>query len=93
MATTRETTICNKLGLHVRAATQLVQMATDFDLELKIEVAGQEGDLKSIMEVLMLAVTNGTDVTLHAEGDTESEEEDALNQLTSLIQNKFNEKE
>ncbi len=93
MATSKDTTICNKLGLHVRAATQLVQMATDFDLELKIEVAGQEGDLKSIMEVLMLAVTNGTDVTLHADGDSVAEETDALNQLIGLIQNKFNEKE
>ena len=58
-----------------------------------MECAGQSGDIKSIMEVLMLAVTLGSEVTLTADGDSPAEEEEALDQIIGLIENRFNEKE
>ena len=89
----RQVTICNKLGLHVRAATLFVQMANSFDVELTIAHQEQTADAKSIMEVLMLAATLGSEVVLTAEGDSPEEEAEALDSLVGLIENKFNEGE
>ena len=66
--------ICNKLWLHVRAATLFVQSANEYDSEITISANDQSADAKSIMEVLMLAATNGTDVVLRADGDPSEEE-------------------
>lgn len=88
-----EVTIINKLGLHVRAATQLVQMASEFEGEVTIGCNGQSADAQSIMEVLMLAATINTDVTLQASGESEEEEQEIIERLTTLINNRFNEKE
>jgi len=85
--------ICNKLGLHVRAATLLVQLAGSFDAEVTLTLGDQAADAKSIMEVLMLAATQGSDVTLEVKGETLEEETKILAALTSLIANRFNEAE
>ncbi len=85
--------IINKLGLHVRAATKLVQTATLFDLDLSITCNGQTADAKSIMEVFMLAAVVGSTVTLTASGDDEAEEKKAITTLTELFLNRFDEKE
>ncbi len=89
----RKVQICNKLGLHVRAATLLVQAASDLDPEITLHFDGQSADAKSIMEVLMLAATNGSDVKVTAEGESEGEEGEALQQICALIENRFNEPE
>ena len=88
----RDLVISNKLGLHVRAATLLINTASEFEVEIRLHCNGQEADAKSIMEVLMLAGTMGTPITLTCEGD-EEEELQAMDSLEELINNKFNEKE
>lgn len=85
--------IINKLGLHVRSATQLVKIASTFDADISLVCNGQTADAKSIMEVLMLAATVNTEVELKAEGSSTEEEEEAINQLKTLIENRFNENE
>jgi len=85
--------IINKLGLHVRAATQFVKIASSFDAEISVFCNGQTADAKSIMEVLMLAATINTEIELKAEGNNQDEEEDAINQLKTLIDNRFYENE
>ncbi|PCI29689.1 MAG: phosphocarrier protein HPr [SAR324 cluster bacterium] len=89
----KELTIINKLGLHVRAASQLVKMASDFDGEVTIACNGQSADAQSIMEVLMLAATIDTEVVLSASGDSEEEEQEIIDSLSVLINNRFNEQE
>ncbi|MCP4295618.1 MAG: HPr family phosphocarrier protein [Proteobacteria bacterium] len=89
----KDLTIINKLGLHVRAASQLVKLASEFDGEVTISCNGQTADAQSIMEVLMLAATFDTAIRLEASGDSCEEEEDIVQRLTTLIGDKFNEKE
>lgn len=89
----RETTICNKLGLHMRAASKLVQLASGFDLEISASCNGQDADAKSLLDVLQLAGTQGTRITLKAEGDSPEEEREALQKICQLIENRFDEPE
>ncbi len=88
-----ELTITNKLGLHVRAASKLVKLASEFDGDITISCNDQTADAQSIMEVLMLAATMGTAIRLEASGENGDEEEDIIEKLTTLINDKFNEKE
>lgn len=89
----RQLTICNKLGLHMRAASKLVQLAEGCECEITLDYQGQRADAKSLLEVLQLAGTFGTEITLIAEGDSEEEEAETLDQLVQLFENKFGEPE
>ena len=82
--------IVNKLGLHARAAAKLVQLSNQFDARISLEKEGESADAKSIMEVLMLAGTQDTELTITAEG---SDEEVALVEIERLIADKFEEEE
>ncbi|SEA01534.1 HPr family phosphocarrier protein [Marinobacterium iners] len=83
-------TIINKLGLHARAAAKLVTLANQFNANIRINKDGREVDGKSIMSVMMLAASKGTEIALVAEGDDAPE---ALNAITALINNRFDEPE
>ncbi len=83
-------TIVNKLGLHARAAAKFVTLASSFSSEVKLGRNGQEVNGKSIMGVMMLAASKGTDIRLIAEGNDEHE---AIEKLTELIKNRFGESE
>lgn len=89
----KEVTIINKLGLHVRAATKLVQLASEFDLNINIHCNGQVADAKSIMEVLMLAAIVGSNITIQADGDSSEEETEALDKIVELFNDRFGEEE
>jgi phosphocarrier protein HPr len=80
--------IQNELGLHARAATKLVQLASKYPCELTITKDGHEVNGKSIMGVLMLVASKGTTVTLRARGDKAQESVDAI---AALIDDKFGE--
>ena len=80
--------IQNELGLHARAATKLVQLATKFPCEITLTKDGHEVNGKSIMGVLMLVASKGTWVTLKAKGDRAQEAVDAI---AALIDDKFGE--
>ncbi|WP_250657299.1 HPr family phosphocarrier protein [Alkalimarinus coralli] len=82
--------IINKLGLHARAAAKLVSTATRFSSSIKIARNGKEVDGKSIMSVMMLAASCGTEVDLIVEG---SDENDAIEALKALIADRFGEGE
>jgi phosphocarrier protein len=83
-------TIINKLGLHARAAAKLVTLANQFDADIRINKDGREVDGKSIMSVMMLAATKGTEIGLSAEGDDAAQ---ALEAICALINNRFDEPE
>ena len=80
--------IQNELGLHARAATKLVQLATKYPCEITVSKDGHEVNGKSIMGVLMLVASKGTWVVLKAKGDKAQE---AIDALSKLIDDKFGE--
>ena len=83
-------TIINKLGLHARAATRLVNLAAAFECELWISNGEKTINGKSIMGVLTLAASKGTKLTIEAEGKDENE---AIEDITELIISRFGEEE
>ena len=83
-------TIINKLGLHARAAAKLVSTASAYSSKIKVAYDGKEVDGKSIMSVMMLAVSKGCELSLKVEGDDESA---ALQAIIELINNRFDEEE
>ncbi len=83
-------TIVNKLGLHARAASRLVNTASGFAAEIRIVKGARAVNAKSIMGVLTLAASRGTDLTIEAEG---ADEQQALDAVTQLIAGRFGEDE
>ena len=61
--------IVNRLGMHARAATKLVQTASRFRSDVQIEKDGHVANAKSVMGVLLLCCHRGTKVTVRAQGD------------------------
>lgn len=87
---TRELQIINKLGLHARAAAKLVKLSSSFASDIDIEKEGQRVNSKSIMGVMMLAASCGSDVILRAEG---ADEVESINAIVDLINRRFDEDE
>jgi phosphocarrier protein HPr len=86
----RRVVITNRLGLHARAAALLVRTASAFQSALRLERADgtASADAKSILSVLMLAASRGTELLVTAEGADEAE---ALSTLSALFANGFGE--
>jgi phosphocarrier protein len=82
--------IVNKLGLHARAAAKFVNTASGFAADIQIERQTQRVNGKSIMGVMMLAASQGSEITLHIDGEDENA---ALAALTGLINDRFGEPE
>ncbi|HEX3557877.1 MAG TPA: HPr family phosphocarrier protein [Pyrinomonadaceae bacterium] len=84
--------IVNRLGLHARAAAKLVRAANVYRSALRLERADRSSsaDAKSILSVLMLAASRGTELVVTADGD---DERDALDALCRLISGGFGEGE
>ncbi len=80
--------IINALGLHARAAAQLVKIANRFPCEVEVECEGQAVNGKSIMGVLMLAAAQGMQVKVRCKGTQAPE---CLEEIRVLIGNRFGE--
>lgn len=95
--TTRRLTICNKKGLHARAAAKLVKAAVAYpDTHIKVvrlprpneNSAPASAGATSILGLLMLAAEMGVDIELHAEG---ASADAAIEQISALVARKFDE--
>jgi phosphocarrier protein HPr len=86
----RELTVVNRLGLHARAAAKLVGTASRFTSDIQLERNGQRVNGKSIMGVMMLAASQGSEIALLIDG---ADEDAALAALESLITDRFGESE
>jgi len=86
----RQATIVNKLGLHARAATRLVNCASAFESEVWISKGERRINGKSIMGVLTLAAGKGTLLMIETDGP---DEESAITSLIGLIADRFGEDE
>ena len=82
--------IINKLGLHARASSKLTELACSFSSEIFLIKDNSKVNAKSIMEVLMLAASNNTVITLEADGDDEKK---AIKDIENLFNNYFGEGE
>ncbi len=65
----RRITVVNKLGLHARAAAKLVKLAGGYQSAIRLTRAETAVDAKSIMGVMMLAATQGSELTLMVQGE------------------------
>ena len=81
--------VVNSLGLHARAAAQLVQTANRYRCEVLVEREGQSVNGKSIMGVLMLAAAKGAEILVSCEGE---DAEEAMASLARLIEAGFGER-
>ena len=83
-----EVIIRNKLGLHARPAMAFVDLASKFTSAIRVVKNDQVVDGKSIMQMLLLAATSGTKLTIEADGPDAAE---ALAGLAALVKNRFEE--
>jgi phosphocarrier protein HPr len=84
----REFDVLNRLGLHARAAAQMVRLANGFASEIYVVKDGTEVNGKSIMGVLMLAAPKDTKILIRAIGP---DAEEAVAAIGELIARKFGE--
>jgi len=82
--------IVNKLGLHARAATQLVKVAQTFSAKCTICNGEKQADASSVLGLMMLESHQGQDIQVICEGN---DAKDALEAIEALITGKFNEGE
>jgi phosphocarrier protein len=80
----------NRLGLHARAAAKLVHTAAGFQSKVTLARDGDEVDGKSILGLLLLAASQGSELLVRVEG---ADEKDAFAALQELVDRKFDEKE
>ena len=88
LSSEREFDILNRLGLHARAAAQLVRLANGFASEIRFGKDGMEVNGKSIMGVLMLAAPKDAKILVRASGP---DAEEAVAAIGELIAGKFGE--
>jgi phosphocarrier protein HPr len=86
----KELLIENKLGLHARAAAQIVKTASTYSSKITLMKDGLEVDGKSIMGIMMLAAGKGSTVLVMVRGE---DEENAVAGLEKLFKEKFGEKD
>lgn len=87
----RDTKVFNTLGLHARPAMQFVDLANQFASNIMVYKGGEEpaeADGKSVMQMIILAATEGTPLRIVADGP---DADQAVTQLVELIESKFGE--
>jgi phosphocarrier protein len=87
-ALSREMLIINKRGLHARASAKFVQMVEKFEAEVWVTRGGETVGGTSIMGLMMLSAAPGTTILVSAKGP---EAQAALDAITALVADKFNE--
>ncbi len=86
----QDITIINKLGLHARAASKLVNLASQYSSSVHLDNRGNKVNAKSIMGVMMLAAGQGTEMILEVDGEDEN---NCCQAIVALISNRFDEEE
>jgi len=86
---TTTVTVSNKLGMHARPAMLLAEVAGKFSSSITVSHDAHDPvDAKSIMQLMLLAATKGTNLHITADGDDANK---AVQELESLINAGFNE--
>lgn len=87
---TKTTTICNPTGLHARPATTFVTEAKKYKSEIRVQKVGADktANAKTVVMLMCLGLSKGTEIQLTAEGE---DEQKAVDALVSLIESGFGE--
>lgn len=86
----REVVICNRRGLHARAAAKFVKTVERFEADVTVINNGVSVSGRSIMGLMMLAAADGTTIEVSATGNQAA---DALDAIEQLVGNRFEESE
>ena len=86
--TEKKLKVINKLGLHARPASLIVQSAMNFQATITIIKDEYTIDAKSIMGLMMLAAANGTELLFKVDG---VDEQEALNKMEEIFNSGFGE--
>jgi phosphocarrier protein len=86
----RRLKICNRRGLHARAAAKFVTMAERFGASVDVVKDGQDVSARSIMGLMMLGAGQGSEIELRADGWDAKE---ALDALAALVEAGFDERD
>jgi len=81
-------TVRNSLGLHLRTAGMFAQTSNRFASNIYVQKGLMKVNAKSIMGIMMLAAGEGTELTITTDGSDEGE---AIEELSALIESGFNE--
>jgi len=84
----RSAVIRNQRGLHARAAARFAKLSGEFKAEIKVSRSGQTVSGVSIMGLMMLAASPGSEIELAATGEEAAK---AMEALCHLIDDKFEE--
>jgi len=82
--------ITNKVGLHARPASLLVQTAAQFQSKIRVQFGDKTANAKSMLGVMKLGASQGDTILVRAEGE---DAEQAIAALTDLARHNFNEEE
>ena len=82
----KEVTVLNQVGLHARPATFFIQKANEFKSSIWVVKDERKVNAKSLLGVLSLGITKGTDISLVAYG---ADEEEAVSELIKLVTSNF----
>ena len=80
--------VTNRAGLHARTAARLVSTTATFDSSIEVGNGEKMVDAKSILSIMLLAASQGSELTLHIDGP---DEEEALKAIRELVDNRFGE--
>lgn len=86
--TSRSVSVVNELGMHARAAAKFVHLASRFQSRIRVARHGREIDGKSIMGLLLLAASRGSNILISADG---ADEQEAVAALAALVESGFDE--
>ncbi len=80
----------NDLGLHARAAAKLVRLTSRFEADIKLSTSNppRTVDGKSILGILLLAASQGTEVEITVDG---KDEQEAMKAIVDLVEGRFGE--
>ncbi|MBP3337364.1 MAG: HPr family phosphocarrier protein [Clostridia bacterium] len=78
----------NQVGLHARPATFFIQKSNEFKSSIWVEKDERRVNAKSLLGVLSLGITKGTEVTVIADG---ADEKEAVDALEALVESNFSE--
>ena len=88
--TSKQVLICNSKGLHARASALFVKCANQFNARVSVTRGEETVSGNSIMDLLMLAAGEGTEITITTSGP---QADKALEQLAALVEAGFHEEE
>lgn len=82
----KRVTITNQVGLHARPATFFIQKANEFKCSIYVEKNDRRVNAKSLLGVLSMGITRGTEIDIIADG---TDEQQAVETLAELVNSEF----